>query len=431
MVYAVAQAYAKLFQPKIIALGKDVRRSGPSLWSAAARGFTDHGVDVVDIGTICTDMLYFAVGAYGYDGGITISASHNPVEFNGMKMIRKGVIPISGDSGIYEIRDIVRSEYAYKAPVAGKISRREIRAEYLERCLSFVDRDSIRPMRVVVNGMFGVVIKNVEGLNLPLDLVKLNAEPDGSFPKGPPDPLLPENRVETVALVKSAHVDMGVAWDGDADRVFFFDEQGQFIPGYYVTAFLAAHFGKENKGAGIVYDPRLIWAVEEQISQGRSIGYINKAGHSFIKERMRKENAIFGGEMSGHYYFRDFYYADNGLIPFLLMLEIVSKSGKKVSELFEFYFKKYFVSEEINFPLESVAAAGPVLEKIKYAYPDASFVEIDGLSVEYSKWRANIRPSNNQPLIRINVEARTSEILEQKIAELVKIVRGEGMDSGL
>lgn len=434
--YKIAQAYCKLFSPKTIVLGRDVRLSGPSLWRAAAKGFTDHGVDVIDIGVITTDMLYYASAALNADGGITISASHNPGEYNGMKLMRAGAVPVSGDTGILEIRDLVVSDYAFKAPLAGVITVQDIRADYLKKCLSFVDADSIEEprrdgrgkMRVVVNGMFGAVVKNVEQAKdiakLPIELITLNAEPDGSFPKGAPDPLLPENRTETIALIKSVKADLGAAWDGDADRVFFFDETGRFIPGYFITAFLGAYFSKKAPGSKIIYDPRLTWAVEDTVKSAGGIALINRVGHSFIKERMRKENAVFGGELSGHYYFREFYYADNGLIPFLLMLEIISKSGKKVSELFEPYFKKYFISDETNFALESLGEVERAISKIEYAYPDATVTRVDGLSIEYSKWRANIRSSNTQPLLRINVEAKNEALRDQKLAELIKLIQG-------
>lgn len=423
--YKIAQAYCKLFSPKSVALGRDVRLSGSSLWRSAAKGFTDHGVNVIDIGIITTDMLYFAVGTLLCDGGITVSASHNPREYNGMKIMRKGVVAVSGDTGLYDIRDLVASGYSYKAAEVGTITQKDIRDDYVKKCLEFVDVDAIQKMRVVVNGMFGPVVKNVEALKLPIELIKLNAEPDGSFPKGAPDPLLPENRIETVELIKSVKADVGVAWDGDADRVFFFDETGRFIPGYFVTAFLGVYFSRKNPGAKIIHDPRLTWAVEDVVKAGGGIPLINKVGHSFIKERMRSENAIFGGELSGHYYFRDFYYADNGLIPFLLMLEIISKSGKKVSELFEPYFKKYFISDEINIPMESAKQVEEAITKIEYKYSDANITRVDGISIEYSKWRANIRSSNTQPLLRINVEAKNEELKNQKLEELIAILTRE------
>lgn len=421
--YRIAQAYAKLFQPKIVALGRDVRLSGPALWKAAAEGFTDHGVAVVDIGVITTDMMYFASAAYGYDGALTISASHNPAVFNGMKLMRGGAVAVSGDSGIAAIKELVLSGYAYKAPTPGGMSTRDIHSDYIAKCRSLIDVNGIKPMRVFVNGMFGPVVQNVEALGLPLTLTKINAEPDGSFPKGPPDPLLPENRVETIESIKRSQVDLGAAWDGDADRFFLFDETGRFIPGYFLTAFLGAYFSKRYGGSKIIYDPRLTWATEEIVREAGGIALINKVGHTFIKERMRKEEAIFGGENSGHFYFRDFFYADNGLIPFLLILEIISKSGKKVSELFDPYFKKYFISDETNFPLANMEACERVLKKIEQRYADAHILKIDGLSIEYVDWRANIRPSNTQPLLRLSVEARSQQMLDAKFSELNTLIQ--------
>lgn len=420
--YKIAQAYSKFLSPKTVALGRDVRLSGPSLWKAAAKGFTDHGVNVVDIGMVTTDMLTFASAAYEYDGGITISASHNPVEYNGMKLMRKGAQAVSGDNGIPEIRDLVVAGYAFKAPTPGTITKRDITKDYLTKCLSFIDIESVQKMRVVVNGMFGPVVKNVEALKLPIELIKLNAEPDGSFPKGAPDPLLPENRLETIKLIQDSHADLGAAWDGDADRFFLFDELGRFIPGYFLSAFFGAYFSKKTPGSRIIHDTRQVWAVDDSVTAAGGASVINKVGYSFIRERMRSENAIFGGENSGHFYFRDFYFADNGLIPFLLMLEIISRSGKKVSELFEPYFKKYFISEEINFPLNTPEQVKRALTKIEYKYPDATFSKVDGISLEYSKWRANIRSSNTQPLLRLNLEAKSEATRDEKIAELTKLI---------
>lgn len=415
--YRIAQAYCKLFNPKTVILGRDVRLSGPQMSKATTQGFIDHGVSVIDIGVITTDMLYFAVGASECDGGMVISASHNPKEYSGLKLIRKGVVAVSGDSGIYEIRDIVASGYAYISATRGTTSSKDITAEYLKKCLSCVDAGAIKPLRVVANGMFGPIMKNVEGLHLPLQLIKLNATPDGTFPKGPPDPLLAENRRETIELIKRSNVDIGVAWDGDADRFFIFDENGRFIPGYYVTAFFGEYYSKKFKGAKIVHDPRLIWAVAKTVTEAGGVPLINKAGHAFIKERMRAEDAVFGGEMSGHYYFRDFYYADNGLIPFLLILEILSTSGKKLSQLFDSYFKTYFISEETNIALASPAEINRALAAVEKKYFDAQITKIDGISIEYRTWRANIRSSNTQPLLRINVESRSSEAEKQKKLE--------------
>ncbi|MEY4731726.1 MAG: phosphomannomutase/phosphoglucomutase, partial [Candidatus Parcubacteria bacterium] len=260
VVYRIAQAYAKLIAPKTVVLGRDVRLSGPSLWDAAMRGLTDHGVDVLDIGVVTTDMMYFATAAAAVDGGITISASHNPGQYNGLKLMRKGAVAISGDTGIRDMHQMVVSGYAHQAERKGTVEQLDIAAAYIKKCLSFIDVSAVKPMKVVVNGMFGPVVGNVKRLGLPLELVLLNAEPDGSFPKGPPDPLLKENQTETVELIRSSGADMGAAWDGDADRFFLFDETGRQIPGYYLTAFLGAHFAERIPGAKIIHDPRLTWA---------------------------------------------------------------------------------------------------------------------------------------------------------------------------
>lgn len=425
IVYKIAQAYAKLVQPKRVVLGRDVRLSGPSLWKAAAQGLTDHGADVIDIGVITTDMMYFATAAYpDVDGGITISASHNPREYNGMKLMRKGAVSISGDTGIEDIKKFVIEGYIYKAETPGHIEQREILGDYLKKCVSMSDISAIKPLKVAANGMFGPIIKIVRKLSLPITLVTLNEEPDGSFPKGPPDPLLKENQTEISELVKTTKADLGVAWDGDADRFFIFDENGRWIPGYYMTAFLGADFARKIPGAKIIHDPRLTWATDEMVKETGGVPVESRVGHSFLKERMRKEDAVFAGETSGHYYFRDFYYADNGLIPFLLILEIVSKSGKKTSEMFDPYFSKYFISGEINTKLDPGRNSADILAQLEEKYGDAKTEYIDGLSVEYPDWRANIRASNTEPLLRLNVEGRSQNIVDQKTQEILSVFCG-------
>ncbi|MFA6520641.1 MAG: phosphomannomutase/phosphoglucomutase [Candidatus Paceibacterota bacterium] len=422
VVYRIAQAYAKFIQPETVALGRDVRLSGPVLFEAMKNGFIDHGVNVIDIGEISTDMYNFASGEYGYDA-LTITASHNPREYNGIKMSRKNAVPISGDSGINDIKQLVLSGYAYKASKLGKVTTKDILDDYLEKCLSFVDRNKIKPLKVVANGMFGLAIQNLKKLNLPLEIIPLNEIPDGSFPKGPPDPFLKENRTETEELIKKEKVDMGVAWDGDADRFFLFDENARLIPGYYLTAFLGEYFCRNHKGAKIVYEPRGTWAVVDAVNEAGGVSLLNKVGHSFIKERMRKEDAVFGGEGSGHFYFNDFYYADNGLIPFLLLLQIISESNKKVSELFDDYFKNYFISGEINTDLKTFEDADKIFRLIETQFKDAKIDHTDGVSVEYNDWRANVRSSNTQPLIRLNVEAKTEDLMNQKTQEFLGLIR--------
>ncbi|MFH0890737.1 MAG: phosphomannomutase/phosphoglucomutase [Candidatus Liptonbacteria bacterium] len=424
-VYAIAQAYAKYFSPKKVVLGRDVRLSGQFLWQAAVNGFIDHGVDVLDIGIITTDMLYFAAAACDVDGGLSITASHNPRDYNGIKMVLRGAVAISSDSGLREIKNLVEQNYKYQSRQPGRVTQKEIMGDYLTKCLEFVDLSELKRLKVVLNGMNGPVLRNLRAANLPIEIIPLNEEMDGSFPKGQPDPLQEKNRLETAEAIIREKPDFGVAWDADADRFFLFDENGRYIPGYYITAFLGEYFSAKNPGAKVINDIRLTWAVRDRVSTAGGIALENKAGHTFIKERMRKEGAVFGGEMSGHYYFRDYFYADNGLIPFLLMLEIVSVSGKKVSELFEPFFQKYFISGEINTALSDFEKAKGTILKIESLYPDTKKEHIDGLSLEEEDWRANIRPSNTEPLLRLNVEAKSAELMKQKTDELLGVIRAD------
>ena len=421
--YRIAQAYAKFIAGQTVVLGRDVRLSGLALWAAAAKGLTDHGANVIDIGVVTTDMMYFAAATLECDGGIIVSASHNPAEYNGLKLVRRGAVPISGDTGIAEIKKLVQEGYAFRAPVGGQMREKNIRDAYLAKCLSFIDRKSLRSLRVVANGMFGPAVMNVQALELPLEIIPLNDQPDGSFPKGQPDPLQEKNRAETIELVQREKPDFGAAWDADADRFFLFDETGRFIPGYYLTAFLGEYFVKREPGAKVIYDPRLTWATIEKVSSAGGVPLANKAGHSFIKERMRREDAVFAGEMSGHYYFKDFFYADNGLIPFLLLCQIFSASPRKVSEVFDEYFAKYFISGEINFRLANQTIVQALFAELEEKYADAKIEKTDGLSFEYPDWRANIRASNTEPLLRLNVEARREDILVKKVAELSDLLR--------
>jgi phosphomannomutase len=424
-VYRIAQAYAKLVNPKIVALGRDVRKSGDKLWEAAKQGLVDHGVNVVDIGIISTDMLYFGVAHYSYDGGITISASHNPGDYNGMKLVRAGALPISGDSGIQDIKQSVLEGYSHKSETPEEVLVKDITTEYLEKCLSFIDQTKLKHFTVVANAMFGPALQNVIKMKLPITLKMINENLDGSFPKGPPDPMQESNRMETVQMIKHEKPDFGVAWDGDADRFFLFDENGRWIPGYYLTAFLGEHFASRNPGGKVICDTRLTWAVTDGVSQAGGLPLINKAGHSFIKERMRRENAVFAGEMSGHYYFKDYFYCDNGLIPFLVILEKLSEMGDggKVSSLFDKYFNLYPISGEINTRLESQSMVQEILDRIQGQYMDAQVDKTDGLTIEYHDWRANIRGSNTEPMIRVNVEAKNHKLLNQKTEEILGLIR--------
>lgn len=421
--YKTAQAYAKFINPKTVVLGRDVRISSPSLFEATKKGLTDHGVNVIDIGIITADMLYFAVAHYGYDGGVIVSASHNPKEYNGLKLVRENSIPISQDNGIKEILELVLSNYKFESGSKGNWEQKDIFHDYLAKCLSFIDLKKIKPLRVLANGMSGIAVQNILKAKLPIEIIPLNEVPDGNFPKGSPDPLLKENQRETEMMIKKEGVDLGAAWDADADRFFIFDEKGRFIPPYYLSAFLSEYFCKKTQGAVILHDLRLKWAIEDKVRAQGGEDITIKAGRAYFNPEMIKHGAVFASETSGHYYFRDFFYTDNGLVPFLLVLEIVSLSGKKVSELFDEYFIKYPISGEINFGLQSLDLITPILKKIEEKYFDAKIDFLDGISIEYPDWRANIRGSNTQPLLRLNLEARSEDLMKQKTQEILELIK--------
>lgn len=432
-VYKIAQSYCKVFKPKgPIVLGKDVRLSSPSLWQSAAKGITNAGFDVIDIGTISTDMLYFAVANYGYGGGIVISASHNPKEYNGMKFIREEATAISSDSGLKDIKEEALKNEEIIEPEKGEITAKEIMVDYVKHCLSFIDPEVIKPMKIVADanyGMAGVALNKILEF-LPVKIVPLNFKPDGSFPKGRPDPLIMERRQEVEALVKEEKADLGVAWDGDADRFFIFDENGEFVEGSHVVAILAKYFLEKNNGtsslklrsasAKVISDNRLQWAVRDVAKDSGGKYLVNKPGHAFIKDRMRQEDAVFAGENSGHYYFRDNFYCDNGMIPCLIILEMLSKENKKMSEIADYYRKNYPVSGEIN---NGVRDPDDVLLKAEKKYKDGKIDHIDGLSVEFDDWRFNLRKSNTEPLIRLNVEAKSQELVDEKVKELMELIK--------
>jgi len=423
-VYKIAQAYVKVFNPKgALVLGKDVRLSSPSLWQEAAKGITDAGIDVVDIGTISTDMLYFAVAKYGYSGGMTISASHNPKEYNGIKFVRENAIAISGDTGIMDMRDQALKNEQIMEPEKGEISQKDILADYAAHCLSFIDPKAIKPMKIVANANFGMagVALNKISEDLPIEIVALDFEPNGNFPKGRPDPMIPERRQETEDLVKKEKADLGVAWDADADRCFIFDENGEYVDNYYLTAIFTKFLLEKNKNKEkIILDPRQYWAVKDVVNAAGGIPIMNKVGHAFIKDRMRNENVLFAGEISGHFYFRDNYFCDNGMIPFLLVLEMLSKENIKMSELAKPYREKYFISGEIN---QTVSDPDEVIKKIQQKYDNGEIDLIDGVGVEYADWRFNLRKSNTEPLIRLNVEAKSQELVDEKVKELLTLIK--------
>ncbi|MEK7598344.1 MAG: phosphomannomutase/phosphoglucomutase [Patescibacteria group bacterium] len=429
-VYRIAKAYLEFVKPTEVVIGCDVRLSSATLKKAAIKAVTDSGIKVIDIGIVSTDMFYFAVASYGYSGGFTITASHNPKEYNGMKFVREGSRPISSDTGLFEIRDIAKNyetrneDYELNEQEKKLIEERDILEEYVVKVKTFADFSKFKKFKIVANTNFGMAGKALEKIleGTQTEIIKMNFEPDGNFPKGRPDPLIPENREEISKLVVENGADFGVAWDADADRCFFFTEKGEFIEGYFITALLAKIFLERFPGSAILHDPRLTWAVEDIVKENGGTTIVNKAGHAFIKERMRGEDTVFGGEMSGHYYFRDYFYCDNGMIPLALMLEFLSTQNRTLSEIMnEMFWQKYFVSGEINNEVTDVQA---VLAKAKEKYDDGVLNEIDGVSIDYPAWRFNLRGSNTEPVIRLNVEAKTKKLMEEKRDELLILVRG-------
>ncbi|MZP43090.1 phosphomannomutase [Heliobacterium gestii] len=425
--YRLGRAYTELFQAKKVAVGRDVRHSSPELVKALTEGLLDGGCDVIDIGLCGTEQIYFATFHWQLDGGIMITASHNPQGYNGMKLVRANARPISGDSGLRELEERVVTS-AFAEPVGahrGNVQVCEVMPDYVQHLLSYVDIAAMRPLKVVVNagnGCAGPVIDALERY-LPFSFVKIHHEPDGEFPNGIPNPLLPENRDATAQAVRKHGADVGIAWDGDFDRCFLFDENGDFIEGYYLVGFLAQAFLGRFPGAKIVHDPRLTLNTIEITRQLGGVPVQSKTGHAFIKERMRLEDAIYGGEMSAHHYFRDFAYCDSGMIPWLLVLDIMSREGKTLSELVQERIDRYPCSGEIN---RRVSSPQVVLESVEKAYaPGGQIDRTDGISVEYANWRFNLRMSNTEPLIRLNVETRGDrKLLQRKTEELLVIIDG-------
>lgn len=429
---AVAHAYATLFKPRKVVIGFDVRLSSQSLAHALASGFMSAGVEVVGIGMCGTENVYFATHYLeneGVDGGIMVTASHNPADYNGMKLVTKGAVPISGDSGLRELERLVaRGDLSGTGDHGLEIEHRDLMGPYVEHLLGYVDRDALKPLKIVVNagnGCAGPVIDALEP-HLPFTFVKKHHTPDGTFPHGVPNPLLEENRGETAELVRASGADFGVAWDGDFDRCFFFDETGAFVEGYYMVGLFAAEMLKREPGASIIYDPRLTWNTIEMIEEHGGRPVMTKTGHAFIKERMRKEDALYGGEMSAHHYFRDFAYCDSGMIPWLLLANMLSSSGKTLSQLIADRAARYPVSGEINRRHEDPELA---MKQVFERYEDDALVvdRTDGLSMELDRWRFNVRMSNTEPLLRLNVETRADpKLLREKTQEILEIIDSVG-----
>ena len=425
LAFKIGQAFVSFLKAGRVIVGCDIRLSSKDLTAALSQGMTTCGAEVLDIGLCGTEEVYFATGALKADGGIMVTASHNPAEYNGMKFVRKQARPISGDTGLVEIRKMVREGNFIKSGTQGSIRRHNIREQYIDHILSYIEPDSLQPLRAVVNagnGCAGPVIDLLEK-RLPIELVKLQHEPDGTFPHGVPNPLLPENRQNTARAVLEGKADIGIAWDGDFDRCFLFDEKGNFIEGYYLVGLLAEELLRQGSGSRkIIHDPRLVWNTREIVIREGGIPIMAKTGHAFIKDRMRLEDAIYGGEMSGHHYFRDFNYCDSGMIPWLLVWQLMSRENMKLSQMVAERMELYPVSGELN---RTVADADEVLNRIEKHFRGTSCEKdyTDGLSVTCDTFRVNVRKSNTEPVLRLNVESRGDRgLMEAKTRELLQLI---------
>ncbi len=426
--YRIGRGYAAFVKPRVVAVGRDIRGSSPMLTAALVKGLTDSGVDVLDIGVGGTELSYFATFNRKLDGGIMVTASHNPPNYNGMKFVREESRPISADTGLQEIRALAESN-AFGPPVAarGKVKQTDVKPEYIEHLLSYVDVKALSPLKIVVNagnGGAGPIVDLLEP-HLPFRFIKVFHEPDGSFPNGVPNPMIEENRTVTTQRVRAERADLGIAWDGDYDRCFLFDELGQFIEGYYIVGLLAQTFLAKSRGERIVHDPRLTWSTLDIVKRGGGEAVQSKSGHAFIKQRMREVDAVYGGEMSAHHYFRQFSYADSGMIPWLLITGIMSARKASLSALVGERMRAYPASGEINRKVEDARA---VIARVEAKYtPRAGAVDrTDGLSVEFADWRFNLRSSNTEPLLRLNVESRgDAALMQAKTAELLEMLGGE------
>lgn len=428
LAYRVGRVFPEIFSAKSVAVGHDIRLSGSTLFDALARGLTEAGCDVYDIGQCGTEMIYFATGFHDFDGGIMITASHNPAQYNGLKFVGKGVRPVSPKTGLLDIKAAVEDEgrdWSFRK-ATGTVKRIDIQPDYVARLLSYVDVKNLKPLKVVINsgnGAAGPVINELEKF-LPFELVKVHNNANGYFPNGVPNPLLQDARAETSAAVIESGAACGVAFDGDFDRCFLFDERGNFIEGYYMVGLLAEAFLQKHRGEKIIYDPRAIWNTIDIAENLGGKALMCRSGHVYIKELMRAENAVYGGEMSAHHYFRDFYLCDSGMIPWLLVLELMSKSDVPLSEMVADRIAKYPVSGEINTKVSSPAKVQEIMARIEKVYGDGEINHIDGLSVDFPTWRFNLRGSQTEPYIRLNVESRGDKtLMENKRDELLAIIR--------
>jgi phosphomannomutase len=423
----VGRAFAERFAPRRVVVGRDMRTSSPAIAGALIDGFRQAGVDVIDIGLCGTEMVYFAafhLESEGVDGGVMVTASHNPAGYNGMKIVTKGARPVSGDSGLKDIEALAEKGYG-AAAVRGALEQRPILDPYVDHLLGYVDVRALKPLSLVVNagnGCAGIVIDAIEK-RLPFRFTKLYNDPDGTFPHGVPNPLLPENRAPTIDAVKAQRADLGIAWDGDFDRCFFFDHEGGFVEGYYMVGLFAEEILRKAPGSAIIHDPRLTWNTVEKVAAAGGRAVMSKTGHAFIKERMRKENAVYGGEMSAHHYFRDFAYCDSGMIPWLLLTQQMSRTGLSLKALVDDMQKRFPASGEINLHLSDARKA---LDAVKQRWGEhaVSVDETDGVSIERAQWRLNVRASNTEPVVRVNVESRGDEaLMKKKTDEVLDLLR--------
>lgn len=427
--YRIGRAYAVYLKPTSVVIGADIRHTSEPLKMAVANGLMDEGVNVIDIGITGTEEVYFATFHLQVDGGIEVTASHNPLNYNGMKLVKEGSKPISGDTGLHEIQRLAEANDFAVVSQRGSFIKQDVLPAFVEHLMTYIDLQKLRPLKLVVNagnGAAGHVIDAIEQVfkqrQIPVTFIKVHHEADGSFPNGIPNPLLPENRAATAKAVIANNADIGIAWDGDFDRCFLFDEHGEFIEGYYIVGLLAAAFLAKHPNEKIIHDPRLTWNTVDIVTQAGGQTVMSKTGHAFIKERMRAENAIYGGEMSAHHYFRDFAYCDSGMIPWLLVSELLSQTGQSLSTLLAERIRLFPCSGEINFKVANVAEA---IAKIQQHFMAETIVvdTTDGLSMTFADWRLNLRGSNTEPLLRLNLESRANAILvQQKVDEISQVI---------
>ena len=421
--YRIGRAYAQFLKPQTVVLGADVRLTSDELKQALAEGIMDSGSDVIDIGLAGTEEVYFATPHFSADGGICVTASHNPIDYNGMKLVKRDSKPISGDTGLLEIKRLAEENNFPEVTQKGNLRKESVTQPFVDKILSFVDPTLVGPIKLVVNagnGAAGHVIDELEKRfaknAVPITFIKVHHEPDGNFPNGIPNPLLPENRSSTGDAVKQHQADMGIAWDGDFDRCFLFDENGEFIEGYYIVGLLAEAFLQKNPGEKVIHDPRVMWNTQEIVSESGGIPILSKTGHAFIKEAMRAQDAIYGGEMSAHHYFRDFWYCDSGMIPWLLVVELISRKSTALSQLVAERIRLFPSSGEINNKLTDAKKALIDIEQV-YLSEAINVDKTDGLSMDFENWRFNLRSSNTEPVVRLNVESRGDHCLMQRKTE--------------